>query len=333
MKVLVTGASGFLGGWLCRALHEKGWQTHALLRSSSDKSALKDLNIRFFTGDVTDLEGFTRAGLGVELIFHLAGLVSHSKKHRSAMQKVNVQGTAHAIETARTTGAKLIHISSVVAVGASTKPVVLNEESPYDPALNRIGYFHTKKQAEVLVQKACKKGQISAVILNPSTVYGAGDMKKQSRSAQARVAEGKLPFYTSGGVSVVDVESVTRACLQAAEKARPGERYILSGDNISIKTLFSLIAQAGEVKPPSIHLNNFLLHTLAGMGEALQSLSMNFPVSRESARIASLYHWFDHSKARQQLGFLPLTARQAIQNSIKWWLAKRDKTLPPTPAR
>ena len=319
MKVLITGASGFLGTWLCKAVCKKGWQVHTLLRSTSDKSDLQNLNLHFHTGDITDLDSFMQAAQGVELIFHLAGLVSHSEKHLKIMQKVNVQGTANAIEVCRTQGAKLIHISSVVTVGASAAPVILNEQSPYAPSLSQIGYFNTKKQAEILVQEACKKEKISAVILNPSTVYGARDMKKQSRKVQLRVAQGRFPFTTSGGVSVVDVQSVVDACLQAVEKGRQGERYILSGENISIKNLFSLIAKKAGVSPPFIHLNNFLLRILAEVGTGLQSLGFAVPISRESAYLARLYHWFDHSKAQQELGFSPMKAEQAIENSIKWW--------------
>lgn len=322
MKALVTGASGFLGGWLCKKLCEKGYQVHALLRSTSNKNNLQNLNLHFHTGDVTDFDSFLPAAQGVDLIFHLAGLVSHSEKDLQIMQKVNVQGTAHAIEVSQKQGARLIYISSVVAVGASTKPKVLNEDSPYDPALSQIGYFHTKKQAEILVQEACKKEKISAVILNPSTIYGAGDMQKQSRKVQAKVAQGRFPFYTSGGVSIVDVQSVVEACLQAVEKGRQGERYILSGENISIKKLFSLIAKTAGVNPPFIHLNNFLLRILAETGTGLQKLGLSLPISRESARLACLYHWFDHSKARQELGFTPMKAEQAIENSIKWWLSQ-----------
>ena len=320
MKVLVTGASGFLGGSLCKALCQRNWKVHALLRPTSDKSALNNLDLHFHTGDVTDLNSFQEAAREVDLVFHLAGVVAHSTKNLKIMQKVNVEGTAHAIEVCRTHGAKLIHMSSVVAVGASKNPIVLNEESPYDPSLSKIGYFSTKKQAEVLVQEACKKEVVSAVILNPSTIYGVGDMKKASRKVQAKVAKGKFPFYTSGGVSVVDVESVVSACFQAVEKGRSGERYILSGENISIKQLFSLIAEAAGVKAPFIHLNNFLLHPLAEVGALLQRVGFSFPITRESARLASLYHWFDHTKAREELGFKPMPAKQAIENSIKWYV-------------
>ncbi len=325
MKALVTGATGFLGSHLCKVLCEKGWKVHILHRLKSKTCGLKNLNLNFHTGDVTDLDSFMRAGRGMDVIFHLAGLVSHSNRLKD-MQKVNVHGTAQAVEVCKKQGIKLIYVSSVVAVGASAKPLALNEESPYEPSLSQIGYFHTKKQAEILVQKACNKGEISAVILNPSTVYGAGDMKKESRRVQKRVAEGRLPFYTSGGVSVVDAQSVARAFLQAVEKGRTGQRYILSGENISIKQLFFLIAQTAGVRPPFIHLNRFLLGALGTVGTGFKKMGFNFPVSRQSARLACLYHYFDNSKAVQELGFSPLKARPAIEDSINWWLSQSKKT-------
>ena len=322
MKALVTGASGFLGSWLCKELRKEGWEVHALLRPTSDRSALTEQGLCFHTGDVTDLDSFTRSARGMDLIFHLAGLVSHSEKQLKAMWEVNVQGTTHAIEVCRVQKAKLIHISSVVTVGASVRPIVLNEESPYDFSLSQIGYFSSKKEAEIRVQSACKTGKISAVILNPSTVYGAGDMQKISRRVQLKVAQGRFPFYTSGGVSVVDVLSVVKACMQAVEKGKQGERYILSGDNISIKELFSLIAKAAKVKPPFIPLNHFLLRILAELGTGLQNLGLAFPISQESARLASLYHWFDHSKAERELDFSPKKAEQAIKESVYFALGR-----------
>jgi len=330
MKALVTGASGFLGVALCKALCEKGVQVNALLRPTSDKSDLG--NVTHHIGDVTDKDSFLKAAQGVDVVFHLAGLVGHSNKQLSDMQQVNVHGTQLAIEVCQKQNCKLIYISSVVAVGASKKPEVLNEDSFYDPSLSKIAYFSTKKQAEILVQNACKKGKLFAVILNPSTIYGDGDMKKGSRKIQAKVAKGKFPFYTSGGVSVVDLSSVVNACIVALEKGRNKERYILSGENITIKELFYLIAKAADKKPPFIHLNNFLLNPLAGLGTGLNKLGVPFPITSESAKLAQLYHWFDHSKATTELGFSPLKASKAVEHSVKWYLkfgttsAKRESS-------
>ena len=325
MKALVTGASGFLGQGLCSFLIQKGFKVHALVRPTSNKSQLKHLPLHFFTGDVTHPHSLEQAGQGVDVIFHLAGVVSHSNKDLPIMKAVNVEGTKHVVKLARTNKAKLIHISSVVAVGASNKPKVLNENSPFEPSLSQLGYFETKKIAEQLVQAACKKGQISAVILNPSTIYGPGDMQKQSRNIQQKIADGKFPFYpTKGGVSVVDLQSVVTACVKALEKGLTGERYILSGENISIKKLFTLIAKAGGVRPPFIPLKPFMLYAMAFFGQAFYSLSnKNCPITKQSVRLSTMYHWFDNQKAKTELGFKPLTAMQAIKNSVTAYKANK----------
>src|SRR5690606_17288303 len=117
-----------------------------------------------------------------------------------------------------------------------------------------LGYFETKRKAEIIVRSAAEKKELDAVILNPSTIYGAGDAKKGSRRTQLKVAQGRLPFYTSGGVSIIAVKDVVDATYQAWQTGKSGERYILSGENITIKNLFTLIAGAANVKPPSIYL-------------------------------------------------------------------------------
>ncbi len=323
MKVLVTGATGFLGTALCRALDQKKIPTTALVRPESSIDELKKLShIRFHTGDVTDLNSVREAACGAEVVFHLAGVVSYSRRDLPLMEQVNVKGTACVVEICRQKKIRLIHTSSIVAVGASLKPVVLNEDSPYNMAKYRIAYFDTKRKAEVLVQQAVRKGHISAVILNPSQVYGPGDMKKSSRSVQKKVATGRCPFYTFGGVSVVDVHSVVKAFLTAVDKGRSGHRYILSGENLSVKELLSLVARAGGAKAPFIPVPNTVIHTLMGLQKILKSLGWKKDI--DTLRMACFYHWFSNKKAREELGFVPQSARQAVESSVHWWKAHQQ---------
>ena len=318
MKVLVTGATGFLGRWLCKKLIQEGHTVHVLARPSSDLTVLPKGQTVVRTGDVTDLASFSKAAEGVEVMFHLAGLVAYAEKFRSAMEEINVKGTSYAVQICRQKNIRLVYMSSVVAVGASKTKRVLNEESPYEMAACRFGYFDTKKAAEELVQKACQKGDLFSVILNPSNVYGAGDMKKASRRTHIWVARGRFPFYTEGGLSVVDVESVIEACVQAMHKGRSGERYILSGGNITIKELFQMIAECTGARPPFIKLNDLSLDMIALLGKFFQKLGGKSFLDKD-IRVGRFYHWFDHTKASRELGFAPKSARQAIQNSIHWW--------------
>jgi dihydroflavonol-4-reductase len=207
----------------------------------------------------------------------------------------------------------------VVAVGASfSKNEMLNEESPYNLSHLNLGYFETKLAAEKLVIESCKKSELDAVVLNPSTIYGPGDAKKGSRSTQVKVAQGRFPFYTSGGVSVVDVDDVTDGILAGWRKGRTGERYILSGDNITIKSLFEMISSSAGAPRPKYLLPTPLLHGVGIWGDLLETLGLKSSVSRENAWTATLFHWFDHSKATRELDFKPRPAGESIEKSVTW---------------
>jgi len=319
MAVLVTGATGFVGSWLVRDLVQRGETVHVLHRPQSSLADLAGLPIVSRLGDVTDLESLKAACQDVDTVFHLAGVVGYSRAMRAQMDRVNVGGTRNVVAAIQT-GRKpnLVYMSSVVAVGASFKPVPLNETSPYEIGRLNLGYFETKRLAEELVVRACRNGSIRGVILNPSTIYGAGDAKKGSRKTQLKVARGQFPFYTSGGVSIVSVHDVVAALSVARERGRSGERYILSGENLSIRDLFERIARFAGVEPPRFHLPNFAVHTIGRVGDALERLGRKGPLNSENAWTSTLYHWFDHEKASRELGFHPRPADEALNESVTW---------------
>lgn len=324
MKVIVTGANGFLGSWLTKSLCEQGHEVFALVRKGSDLTELNGVPCQFKYGDVTSLSSLVEAFQGMDAVFHLAGVVAYRKSQRAQMEKVNVQGTQNVVAVCRDLKIpQLIYLSSVVAIGAGfTSADILTEKSEFNVHDLNLGYFETKHDAEKIVVDACKAGEISAIILNPSTIYGAGDAKKGSRKMQVKVAQGKLKFYTQGGVNVVAVEDVIEGILLAWKKGRSGERYILSGENITIQQLFTIIAEAAGQTPPSRCLSTKLLHVIGFAGDQLEKLNLKSPLSRENAYTATMYHWFDSSKARQELGFAPRPAREAILNSVNWMKEK-----------
>ncbi len=320
MKVVITGATGFLGGWLARRLATEGFDIHILARPNSDFSDLKGLSYKVHIGDVTDPSSLTNAFQDAEGVFHLAGVVAYKKADRPLMEKVNVEGTlnvVNAIEKAKVP--KILHLSSVVTVGASKDPQhILNEDSPYNLEHLNLGYFETKRKAETIVRERAQKGNFDAIIVNPSTVYGAADAKKGSRSVQVKVAQGQFPFYTNGGASIVAVEDVIEGILQAWKKGRSGERYILSNENWTVKELFTAIAEEAGALPPQYLLPTFALHSVGFIGDMLRPFGFKGSISRENAWTSTLYHWFDNSKARRELGFNPRPAREAIRNSVNW---------------
>lgn len=320
MKVLVTGANGFLGSWLTRELVREGHDVYALVRPTSDISELDGVACKYLHGDVTDKASLLKAFEGMDTVFHLAGLIAYKKSQRPQMDKVNVTGTRNVLEACEERKVRrLVYLSSVVAIGAGfNKTQILNEESSYNVTDLNLGYFETKHQAEVLVRQACQSGKVDAVMLNPSTIYGAGDAKKGSRKMQLKVAQGKLKFYTSGGVNVVAVEDVVAGIISAWKVGKTGERYILSGENITIHELFELIAKEAGTEPPFVKLPDSLLHVIGIIGDGLEKMGLKGPLSRENAYTATMYHWFDNSKAKKDLAFNPRPAKDAIHNSIQW---------------
>jgi dihydroflavonol-4-reductase len=320
MKILITGANGFLGSWMTRALLSQGHEVRVLARANSDLSELLDLTFEKVIGDVTDYESVLRGMEGVDSVFHLAGVISYRRSDRVLMEKVNIGGTQNILRACAELKIKnLVYLSSVVAVGAGLhSDQILNEESAYNLARLRLGYFDTKHEAELLVIKAHEKGIVDAVIVNPSTIYGAGDAKKGSRKTQLKVAQGRFPFYTQGGVNVISIEDVIEGTLNAWKFRHTGERFILSGDNLLIKDLFTLIAHAAGVEPPRFPLPNAVLFAMGYWGDFKNSLGLKASFSVENAWTSTLYHWFDNSKAKKVLGLNPRPAKFAISSSVAW---------------
>ena len=314
MKVLVTGANGFLGSWLCKRLQDDGHDVTALIRKNSDLSEIEHLKLNYEYGDVTQIDSLEAAFKNKEYIFHLAGVVAYSKHQRPLMDKVNVQGTQNVVSVlTKQENAKLLNLSSVVAVGSSFDPLILDETSPYTIQHLNLGYFETKRKAEQIVTEAALNNKIHAINVNPSTIYGSGDAKKGSRKNQIKVAQGRLPFYTGGGVNVVAVEDVCEGIIKAIKNGQNGQRYILASDNMTIKELFSKIAHFAGVKSPSIYLPLSLLKLVGMIGDIREK-----GISTENAYTSSMYHWFSNEKAKKELGFNPRPSDIAIENSVRW---------------
>lgn len=318
MRCLVTGASGFIGSWLVRKLLTEGHYVRVLCRKTSTFPLIYDLDFDKAFGDITDPKSLAPAFENIDVVFHLAGHIGYKKSERGLMEKINVQGTENMIQAAKSTPSikKFVHLSSVVAVGAGRTPFeVLDESSPYLISSYNFGYFETKRQAEKLVLAEAKAGNLDAIALNPSTVYGPGDMLKGSRKSQLKVMQGKLPFYPHGGVNVVGVFEVVDAIYKSVELGRTGERYILCGDeNLYIKDLLEKIAALAGSKPPRIELPSGVMSFLGFLGQ----FTGGRPIDSETAKVTQLYHWFRCGKAKKELEFKPSPVDESLAASVRW---------------
>lgn len=332
MKALVTGANGFLGSNLTQKLVQEGYEVSVLVRNPKDFEFLNSQNhlnrnsgnsepskVKVFKGDVTQKDSLYAAVKEQEVIFHLAGVVGYSKQQKEILNKVNVIGTENIFNVASELGVRRILVSSsVVAVGASFKPEVLNEDSPFTLERYQLSYHESKRKMESVVKRFVNENKIEGVIVNPSTVYGAGDAAKSTRNTQVNVARGKSLFYPPGGVSVAGVEDVVDGIVKAMVRGRSGERYILAGENITLREVFNLIAIEAGVKKPLIPLPSFLFHLLAFVDDSLAKVGLHGPLASERALVAMMYHWYDSSKAIKELDYRIRPAQESIAKSVRW---------------
>lgn len=330
--VLVTGATGFLGSHLVEALAANGYQVHSLSRkplSSSIKSLQPD---RHYTCDLTQA-GTTLGEIlqqrSWHAVIHLAGLVSYTPKDAGAMEAINVVATKQLVAEmiAHCPSTKLLFCSSVVSVGSNVDKGTLpiNEEQPWDTSLQHIGYVRTKRQAEEMVRKAGQTRQLPTACICPSNIFGAGDYKKSSRKTQIKAANGKQRIYTYGGVSIVHVSVVVELFLRVLQcdsndgsvdqnEVWNGSRWLATGDNITIKQMLGLFAEKGgnQRYAPWLALPNWLLIIFCFIGQLLGSSSMTM----ERYQLATRYHWYDGSRARQRFGLRAISADIAIGDSV-----------------
>lgn len=319
MKVLVTGSNGFLGSWLMNRLVQDGHEVSILIRKKPHHDSALPHGVKVFLGDITQPATLSPALKDQQLVYHLAGLVAYSKEEREALFRINVQGTENILKHAIANKVQRVLVSSsVVAVGASFQAEILNEDSLYTLAPYHLSYHESKREMERIFQNYIREGRIDGLIVNPSTIYGAGDASKSSRSTQLKVAQGRLHFYPPGGVSVVAVEDVVDGMIKAMEKGRSGERYILAGENLPLKEVFRMIAQVAGVSAPTIPLPPFVFKGLACLDEKLHQVGRRGPLPAERALVAMMYHWYDSSKAKKELGFSNKPAMEAIASSVQW---------------
>ena len=323
-EVLVTGATGFLGRHLVNDLINKGQQVSILARNSSDISFISDKPVRIFYGDITDSSSVLAATKDKEVVYHLAGLIAYKKEERPLMEKINVQGTDNILKACVSNRvSKFLHLSSVAAIGANFQPQPIDEDFNYNLGKYNLGYFETKRKAEELVVKTFYETGLKTYLINPSTIYGMGDAMKNSRKTQAKVAQGRFIFYPPGGVNVVYVGDVVKAIDLCLKKGQPARRYIIGGENMTIKKLFSTIAEIAGVRAPKIPLPVPLLKGFGFLGDFMEKFSIKSSLSSETALIASLYHWFLNKRARKELGFQPTPVRKALEESVFWMIKNK----------
>lgn len=324
MTVLVTGATGFLGSSVARALVQDGHSVRCLVRAGSDRSNLDGLAIDYALGDVTDLESVRRAVAGCDQVIHLAAIYASWMKDYRPMYRVNVNGTHKVLTACREAQVKkVVHVSSVAALGAHSAPGKPPADESVAFNLSNAGahYFIAKYQSEQVALDFASKG-LPLTIVNPSVILGPND-RTPTPSGQLilNVLKGKLPGYIRGGMNLVDVRDCARGTVNALERGRPGEKYILGNRNVTMKEFFDLIVRvAGYGKSPAIRFPVFMA-VQSGYAEELLAWITGKPPLNTAAwtRVGSNYLWWNSAKAVRELALPQRPAEESIADAIQWF--------------
>ncbi|MBI4427612.1 MAG: SDR family oxidoreductase [Ignavibacteriales bacterium] len=318
-NVLVTGGTGFIGSRLARELLRRGCSVRILRRRESNLRAIGDAKVEHVVGDVRDLTAVRGAVQGCDTVFHTTAVISHWRKERPLMYETNIIGTRNVVTATLEAGVqKFVYTSSVAAVGYEPDGAVADEDTAFNWQPYDIGYRNSKFEAEQEVLRAVRLG-LPAVVVNPSTVIGPGDMRMHGGRILRDIYRKRIFYYAVGGMNVVYIDDVVRGHLSAAERGRIGERYILCGENMTYRELFTIVAGiVGGIKPlfklPSVGVN-----VVAAIVEALANVAGRRPwVSRELVAGIGVGNKFSCGKAERELGYTVTPFKDAVEKTFSW---------------
>jgi dihydroflavonol-4-reductase len=323
-NILVTGGTGFLGSYILKLLVENGYNVRAIRRSNSIPSWIDAKifeKVEWVEGDVLDVVALQDAMEGMDIVVHAAGIVSFVKHNRKEMYKVNVEGTANVVNMALEKGIKkLIHISSVAALGRTVGEGHVDEEKKWEDTKANTHYAKSKYKAEIEVWRGISEG-LPAVILNPSTILGFGDWNTGS-CAIFRNIYGEFKWYSSGINGFVDVEDVARATLLFIESDISEQRFIVNGDTWTFKKLMDTIADGFQKRHPQKETTPFLMGVAWRVERVTSFFSGKNPLlTKESARVAQSKTWFENGKILKTFpGFSFTPLEETIKRSCKTYL-------------
>ena len=326
MKALVTGASGFIGGAVARALLQRGDRVRVLLRPGSAPNVVDAGELEIARGDLRDAQAVAAAVRGCDAVFHVGALYSFAAPE-SEVLAVNVGGTRNVLEAVRAEGVRLVYTSSVATIGGMHDGVLPDEHSmPSGPPPGP--YKKSKWEAEDLVRAEARRG-LYAVIVNPTFPVGVGDVKPTPTGAMIRdFLDGRMPAYVDTGMNVVDVDDVAQGELLALERGRPGERYILGHANLTMRDLLEELAVVSGRKAPRFRMPHLLALGLAHADAFVTGRILGRPprIPLEGVRTAREIMFADCRRAVRELGLRQTPVREALAKAVRWFeeRARRD---------
>ena len=322
MSVLVTGASGFVGSAVARKLVGRGEKVRVLVRKSSDRRNLKGLTVETVEGDLRDPASLTRALEGCTSIYHVAADYRLWTRRPSELYESNVEGSKNIVLAGCEAGVRrIVYTSSVAVLGINKDASPADEETPVRLD-DMIGHYKRSKFiAEEAVRALIAERGAPVVIVNPSTPIGPRDVKPTPTGRLVlEAASGKMPAYVDTGLNVAHVDDVAEGHLLAFEKGEVGERYVLGGDDMTLKEILYEVARLAGRRPPRMRLPHTLVMPVAAVSQIWARLFGGEPMATiDAVRMARKKMYFSSQKAKRVLGYRPRPGIEALADAVAWF--------------
>jgi dihydroflavonol-4-reductase len=318
--VLVTGATGFLGYHVVKRLNEEGIRPRVLEREADSK--LPDgVQVERCAGTLVDPESVRQACTGIEVLLHLAFKVSvgGGAKLIDEMHQINVVGTKQLLQTAAACGVKrAVIVGSALAVGVNRNPVPLNEDADWSEHAFHIPYAENRRRAE-LEALACATESFSVMSVCPAFTFGPDDpVGAPANTLVKGLVSRKLRFTLQVGFGALDVRDFASGMLLVSQRGRSGERYLLSGENVTANQLVEQVASIAGIRTPRFTPPTPLLRALVGAAELVfPIIGKSAPATRDVLQVLGRYAWYDTSKARAELGWTTRPLRATLEDTIR----------------
>jgi dihydroflavonol-4-reductase len=324
MLAFVTGATGFLGSHVARVLAEQGADLRLLVRATSNLKNLEGLKAETATGDLRDSASLEKAIAGCEVVFHVAADYRLWVRDPAEMYRSNVEGTRAILESARKNAVRcVVYTSSVATMGFTRNGHPADEDSPV-ALVNMIGHYKRSKfMAEQLAMEA-GRGGMRVVTVNPTTPVGERDIKP---TPTGRIVvdflKRKFPAYVETGLNLVDVRECARGHIAALEKGKSGERYILGGQNLTLKQILDKLGAIAGLPSPKVKLPYFFAYAAGLVDQTVSGrlLGREPRATVEAVRMGKKKMWASSDKAERELGWKTISAEGALRRAVEWFRA------------